>query len=410
MIGHAGINTDIKETAQHMSLSIQYLSFFVIQTDGEEAGASKHFKHFQTLDGEAYDGSELKSFLDSEFIRILKRKVERNPGSENAPTKIGRFEVEPGHELTANPNYNLLQRLRTADNREQFLGFADEVVRVYMDTSSVRGGALIAATATMNTHFDEPFVFLMKCDFEPKIARISDERSLISHVEMAISARNIKSIQYPHMPEEGMIAPWELKIHQASHARYFEDFLKYVSYDKPLPELMNEQILGMVYQHMEEKWQDTPHDDELRQEDEQKLEFWAASDKRDIQERWTHETVTEAAAQLIEHKPDLGFGFKLDGVAVKGLLADYGNKIHFTKHNGKYVVMLEGDSFQFDRGMSPVELLHPDPLETVLDRIGKSSGIDAAGYAGPENYARDAAAAASEPSGSDRSDDDVPWD
>lgn len=36
--------------------------------------------------------------------------------------------------------------------------------------------------------------------------------------------------------------------------------------------------------------------------------------------------------------------------------------------------------------------------------------FDAAGYAGPENYARDAAAAASEPSGSDRSDDDVPWD
>ncbi|PGW22273.1 hypothetical protein COD88_28110, partial [Bacillus cereus] len=27
------------------------------------------------------------------------------------------------------------------------------------------------------------------------------------------------------MPEEGMVEVGELKIHQASHARYFEDFL-----------------------------------------------------------------------------------------------------------------------------------------------------------------------------------------
>ncbi|MDQ0194296.1 hypothetical protein J2T20_002664 [Paenibacillus wynnii] len=37
---------------------------------------------------------------------------------------------------------------------------------------------------------DNPFVFIMKCDFEPKIARSADEKSLISQVEMAISARN----------------------------------------------------------------------------------------------------------------------------------------------------------------------------------------------------------------------------
>ncbi len=32
------------------------------------------------------------------------------------------------------------------------------------------------------------------------------------------------------MPEEGMVEVGELKIHQASHARYFEDFLKFVEH------------------------------------------------------------------------------------------------------------------------------------------------------------------------------------
>jgi hypothetical protein len=355
------------------SFSVQYLSFFVIQTEGEDNGSSKHFKHYQTLDDEGYQDSELKSFLDSEFGRITKRKVEKNPSTDAAPTKIGRFEVEPGHELTSNPNYNLFQRLREADSKEQFLGFSDEVVRIYMDTNAVRGGAFIVALAKLNKYFDDPFVFVMKCDFESKIARISDERSLIAQVEMAISARSIKSIQYPHMPEEGILEEWELKIHQASHARYFEDFLKYVSYEKPLPEIVSEQVIGMAYQQLEQQWQASPPTEEQRRMEEASLEIWAASEKRDIQERWTHETVVEAAAQLIEQKPDLDFQFKLDGISVKGLLADYGTKIHVTKHNGRYVVLIEGDSFQFDRGMSPVELLQPEQLEEVMGRIGSAA-------------------------------------
>jgi hypothetical protein len=37
-------------------------------------------------------------------------------------------------------------------------------------------------------------------------------------------------ISYPFMPEEGILEEHELKINQSSHARYFEDFLKYVEY------------------------------------------------------------------------------------------------------------------------------------------------------------------------------------
>ncbi len=353
-----------------LDFMMQYLSFFVIHTDGEESDSSsgKRFKHYQTLDEYSYEHSEIKKFLDEEFTRVVKRKVERNPSSANVPTKIGRFMVEPGYELGSNQNYNLFQRLRDADTKERFVGIADELVRIYMDTSAVRGGAFIIARSKLNTYFDEPFLFLLKCDFEPKIARISDEKSLISHVEMAISARSIKSIQYPHMPEEGTLEHWELKIHQASHARYFEDFLKYVSYEKPLPEVIGEQVVEMVHQYIADKWQDETGTD--RSEEENAVEVWAASEKRELQEWWTQEQVEVASAALVEQKPDLPFSFKLDEVTVKGLLSEFGVSIHLAKHNGRYVAVIEGDGFQFDRGMSPVELLQPPSLAEVMELIG----------------------------------------
>ncbi|RIX51880.1 DUF3900 domain-containing protein [Paenibacillus nanensis] len=350
---------------------MHYLSFYVIQTDGEQSAASsgRRFKHFQTLDEEDYEDSEIKRFLDEEFVRIVKRKVERNPNTANAPTKIGRFMVEPGYELGSNQNYNLFQRLREADSKDRFLGIADELVRIYMDTSAVRGGAFIIALSTLNTFFNEPFLFLLKCDFEPKIARIADERSLITQVDMAISARSIKSIQYPHMPEEGMLEHWELKIHQASHARYFEDFLKYVSYEKPLPEVIGEQVVEMAHQYIADKWQDDETSAE-RSEELNALEVWAASEKRELQEWWTQAQVESASAALVEQKPDLPFSFKLDGITVKGLLSEFGASLHFAKHNGRYVVVIEGGQFQFDRGMSPIELLQPRDLSEVLPLIG----------------------------------------
>nr|WP_156282238.1 DUF3900 domain-containing protein [Paenibacillus sp. NEAU-GSW1] len=382
---------------------MEYLSFFVIVTDSEDSASSKRYKHFQTLDEDDYEDSEIKKFVDGEFKRIVKRKAERNPNTENAPTKIGRFMVEPGYELGSNQNYNLFQRLREADSKERFIGIADELVHIYMDTSAVRGGAFIIARVTLNTFFDEPFLFLLKCDFEPNIARIADERNLISQVEMAISARSIKSIQYPHMPEDGVLEHWELKIHQASHARYFEDFLKFVSYEKPLPEVMGDQVVEMVQQFIEEKWVDAPESTE-RREEENALEIWANSDKRELQEYWSHEQVAAASAALVEQKPDLSFTFKLDSVTIKGLLADFGSAFHFAKHNGRYVVVIEGDSFQFDKGKSPMELLHPPDLADIMDTIGthrkERTGSDTD---------RGSAAADAGVMNPDASADDVPW-
>ncbi|WP_425271741.1 DUF3900 domain-containing protein [Paenibacillus protaetiae] len=379
-----------------MDLRMQLLSFFVISTDGEDSVSAKRYKHYQTLEEQDYEDSEIKRFLDDEFKRILKRKVERNPNTDTAPTKIGRFMVEPGYELSSNQNYNLFQRLRDADSKERFIGIADELVHIYMDTSAVRGGAFIIARAKLNTYFDEPFLFLLKCDFEPKIARISDERNLISHVENAISSRNIKSIQYPHMPEEGTLEHWELKIHQASHARYFEDFLRFVDYEKPLPVVMGEQVLDMVQQYMADKWQDDESVE--RREEENAIELWAASDKRDIQERWTHEQVVEASAALIEQKPDLPFSFRLGDVLIKGKLSDFGLSVHLAKHNGRYVAVIEGDAFQFDKGVSPVELLQPPDLVQLLPVIGTHKKEELSGQWNGQPEGEAAAAA-----------DDVPW-
>ncbi|BBI36292.1 DUF3900 domain-containing protein [Cohnella abietis] len=362
-----------------MKFSVQYLSFFVIQSEGTDSDGPKKYKHYQTLTHEEYQDSELKLFLDSEFKRIAKRKAEIHAASEQVPTKIGRFITEPGHDLTSNPNYNQFQRLRTAENKEEFHNFSDDVLRMYMETNSVRGGAFVLATAKLNELFDEPFLFLFKCDFESKIARISDERSLISQVEMAINAKNIKSIQYPHMPEEGMLEEWELKIHQASHARYFEDFLKFVSYEKSKPEIVTDQVMELVHHYMETKWQgteavegaDETEETVAMREEKQQFDVWVAGEKRELQEKWTHEHVVEATKQIVEVQPEIEMKFKLDDVSIKGHMDDYGKNIHIARVNGRYVVLIEGDSFQFDKGVSPIELLHPEELDEVLRRVGK---------------------------------------
>jgi hypothetical protein len=351
-----------------MKFSVQYLSFFVIQSESSDTDGPKRYKHYQTLTHEEYQDSELKSFLDSEFARIGKRKAEVNPISEAVPTKIGRFLVEPGHELSSNPNYNLFQRLRTAADKQQFHNGGDDLIRTYMDTNAVRGGAFIVALAKLNEYFDDPFLFVLKCDFENKIARISDERSLIARVEMAINAKNIKSILYPHMPEPGMLEDWELKIHQASHARYFEDFLKYVSYEKSKPEIMNDQVMEMVTEYMETKWPQQV-ETEAKEQEKRQFELWSASEKRELQELWAHERVVDAAARLTAFQPELELKFKLNGVTVRGQMVDYGRSIHLANRNGRYVVLIEGDALQFDKGVSPVELLQPDDIGTVLERM-----------------------------------------
>ncbi|RCX23597.1 uncharacterized protein DUF3898 [Fontibacillus phaseoli] len=350
-----------------MNFSVTHLSFFVIQVEGKEGQTAKSYKHYQTLDGYEYLDSQIKEFLDGEFSRIAKRKVEKNPAVEQAPTKIGRFIVEPGYELDSNPNFNMFARLRASDNKEDYKNACDDLVRSYLDTSSVRGGALIVVQAVLATHSDDPFIFVLKCDFEPKIARISDERSLISQVEMAISARNMKSILYPYMLEEGMNDEWELKIHQSSHAKYFEDFLRFVSYDMSIPEIVNEQVMEFVQTYVENKWPDETQEE--RQQVEKELELWAASEKRDIQAKWEPQQVAEAAERIVEIKPEIELKFRIGDTLVKGRLGDFGDQIHIARLNGRYAVILEGNSFTFDKAFSPVELLQPDSFEEVTQRI-----------------------------------------
>ncbi|TBL80321.1 DUF3900 domain-containing protein [Paenibacillus thalictri] len=349
-----------------MNFHIEYLSFFVIQADGEGESGSKNYKHYQTLDESSYEESELSGFLDGELGKIAKRKAERNPRAEQVPTKIGRFIVEPGYGADSNPNFNQFDRLRGAESAEQFLGFADDMLRAYMDASAIRGGVLLIARAKLPKHTDERFVFVMKCDFEQKIARITDERSLLNKVEMAISAKNMKSILYPHMPEPGMIEPWELKIHQASHAKYFEDFLKFVEYEKSVPEIMNERVVQMAQQYIEDNYEEMSPQ---REQEEKELELWAYGDQRELQEKWTPQQVVEAAAPLIEEKPDLELKLKLGHITVRGLLADYGDRVHIAKEGGRYVILIEGDELLFDRAVSPVELARPETLEATVRRI-----------------------------------------
>jgi hypothetical protein len=282
------------------------------------------------------------------------------------PTKIGRFTVEPGYDLGSNPNYNLFHRIKFAETMEQFSKASEEVAATYTDTTAVRGGVLIIARAKLNKYFDEPFVFVLKCDFEQKVASITDEKTLIHNVQMAITTKNMKSIQYPFMPEEGLVEEGELKIHQSSHSRYFEDFLKYVEYGESMPEIIKTQVMGMVHQELAETYQD---ESEEKEKAESAMEAWATSPKRELQERWSDEQVIEASTSIIEQTPDIELKFKLDHLSVKGLLADYGENIHIARINNRVVVLLEGDYLQFEKNVSPVEMLKPSDLKLIVEKL-----------------------------------------
>ncbi|MFD1037785.1 DUF3900 domain-containing protein [Virgibacillus byunsanensis] len=345
-----------------MDFDINHLSFYLIQVEDDD----KRYKHFQTLDKTSYQQNPIKTFLDGELAKIVKRKVDRHAKSEGAPTKIGRFIVEPGHELTSNPNYNLFHKVRYAESTEDFRKAADQVAQMYIDTSAVRGGALIVASAKLTKFFDDPFIFIMKCDFEPKVASITDEATLIHNVEMAITTKNMKSIQYPYMPEDGMMDSNEVKVHQASHARYFEDFLKYVEYEKSMPEIVKTQVVGMVQEHIKETFTE---ESEEKTQFEEAVEEWAATPKREIQERLTTEQVVEASSQIVEHAPEVELKMKLDHTAIKGLLSDFGDTLHLAKVNGKYVLVIEADTISFEKGFSPIEFHKPDDLQEVIGKI-----------------------------------------
>ncbi|TSB46127.1 DUF3900 domain-containing protein [Alkalicoccobacillus porphyridii] len=349
-----------------MDFEIQFLSFFVITVEGRDDQSDKRFKHFKTLDKNEFENSEMKDFLDGELKKIVKRKADHHPKSEQVPTKIGHFVTEPGHSLDSNPNYALLHRTRFAETKEDFNKASEQLVRIYLNTSAVRGGVFLVATAVPRKFYDDSLVFIMKCDFEPKVASISDESSLIQKVEHAITTKNMKSIQYPYMPEEGMIEHTEVKIHQASHARYFEDFLSYVEYGEPMPVIMKNQVMSMVQEHVYETYDENS---EERQTFDHELEIWEGSEKREIQERLDTHQVMEAAAQIVEHTPEAELKMKVGETSIKGLLADFGETLHLGKINGRYVLLVEADSIQFEKGVSPIEFHKPDDLHQIIERL-----------------------------------------
>lgn len=351
-----------------MDFEIQFLSFYLITVDGRDEQADKRFKHFKTLDKHEFEHSEMKDFLDGELKKIVKRKAEHHPKSEQVPTKIGHFVTEPGHPLESNPNYALLHKTRFAETKEDFKNMSEQLVRIYLNTSAVRGGVFLVATAVPRKFFDDSFVFIMKCDFEPKVASIADEASLIQKVEYAITTKNMKSIQYPYMPEEGMLEHTEVKIHQASHARYFEDFLKYVEYGESLPVIMKTQVMNMVQEHVYETYEEQS---EERQKFEHDLEIWEGSETRELQERLDTHQVMEAAAQIVDHTPEAEIKMKVGETSIKGLLADFGESIHLGKINGRYVLLLDAETIQFEKGVSPIEFHKPDDLHHIIEKLAQ---------------------------------------
>ncbi|WP_284141424.1 MULTISPECIES: DUF3900 domain-containing protein [unclassified Virgibacillus] len=346
-----------------MEFEINYLSFYVIELKDQD---DKRYKHFQTLDHSLYEESPLKDFLDGELTKIAKRRVERHAKSVDAPTKIGRFIVEPGHELTSNPNYNQFHRVRFAASTDDFRIAADEIAQMYIETSAIREGALIIVSAKLTKFFDDPFIFILKCDFEQKVARITDEATLIHNVEMAITTKNMKSIQYPYMPEEGMMDSAELKVYQASHARYFEDFLKFVAYEKAMPEIVRSQVVDLVHAHIEEAY---PEDSEEKTKFEEAIAEWAITPKRELQERFTTEEVIEATSHIVESAPEVELKMKLDHHSVRSMLSDFGDTVHLAKANDRYVLLIEAEAIHFEKGFSPIEFHKPEQLETVVKQL-----------------------------------------
>jgi len=347
-----------------MKFIIDWLSFYLIEQPQEEDG-TKQVKMTRYVSHDEYEKSELRDFLEGEFARIAKRKAELNPKTEGTPTKLGQFVLEPGHPLDSNPNYALLQRLLAAETSGESKEPCQELLQSYLRTSLVRGGVLIVVRTRLEL-LDERYVFILKCDFEQKTAVITDEKSLISNVRMAINAKNMKSLMYPYMIESGMNDPYHVKIHQFSHARYFEEFLKFIDYPQTVTQIVSEEVITLARQHIEYAY---PEETEERLREEEAIELIAASPKRELAEKWEHETVMEAMQIITDRQPEVELKFKLDHMQLRTLLADYGTSLHIAKLNGRYLVLLEGEQLQFERGVSPVELVKPKALADLVREI-----------------------------------------
>src|SRR5690625_2616802 len=144
-----------------MDFQIQFLSFYVINIEDHNEQSAKKYKHFQTLDEAEYEQSALKDFLDGELAKITKRKVDRHPKSDVTPTRIGRFIVEPGHELDSNPNYNIFNHAILATNKEEFSEVSESFIAAYLVTSSIRDGAFLVVTSLLRLSYVDYFIFFL---------------------------------------------------------------------------------------------------------------------------------------------------------------------------------------------------------------------------------------------------------
>ncbi len=347
-----------------MEFSISYLSFYVIEIDQQKD--QRTYSHYQTLDAATFENSALSQFLEGELKRIVKRKAQSHPNHAQAPTKLGEFVTEGNHPLESNPNYALFQRALHATTSTDFKKESESFVETYVQTSAVRGGVFLVCQAKPKKYFDDLFLFILKCDFQDDIAVLSDANTLVKKVERAITTKNMKSIQYPYMIEEGMLEHTKVKIHQSSHARYFEDFLPFVTYGDPMPEVIKTQVQTMVQDHVNETFSSESSE---RQEMEERLESWSASETRELQEQLNHHQVVEATAAITAHIPDSKTTIKLGDVVVKFPLDAYGDNVHLAKYNDRYVLVVDAEQVTFDKNASPIEFLKPDHLEAVIQRM-----------------------------------------
>ncbi|MGJ9385507.1 DUF3900 domain-containing protein [Salipaludibacillus sp. CF4.18] len=65
---------------------------------------------------------------------------------------------------------------------------------------------------------------------------------------------------------------WRLKIHQSSHARYSEDFLKYIEYNRSMVEIIRDKVVETAQQYIAETYEE---DSEERAQGEDSIEAWS---------------------------------------------------------------------------------------------------------------------------------------
>lgn len=121
-------------------------------------------------------------------------------------------------------------------------------------------------------------------------------------------------------------------------------------YPQTVTDIVSQEVVSLARQHLEMIY---PEQTEERMREEAAIELMAASPKRELAERWEHETVMEAMQIITERQPEVEMKWRLDHMRVRALLADYGAKVHIAKANGRYMILLEGKACNLRRAYLP---------------------------------------------------------